>query len=94
MLYLAKMKKVCARLFICCKIHENVSENHSKVGKMLGENLVIFALDSKLDQATETLFLALASRFLWLVVHFDKYFYFGMKQKLCLKILFPGFGHS
>ena len=26
--YLAKTKKRCAKFFICCKIHENVSENH------------------------------------------------------------------
>ena len=26
--YLAETKKVCAKFFICCKVHENVSENH------------------------------------------------------------------
>ena len=57
---------------MCCIVHENVSENYQKVGKMLGEKLVIFALDSKLDVGTETLVLISAPKFLWLVVHFDK----------------------
>ena len=39
---------------------------------MLGENLVIFALDLKLDRATVTLGLTSAPKFLWLVVCFDK----------------------
>ena len=26
--YLAETKKRCAKFFICCKVHENVSENH------------------------------------------------------------------
>jgi len=26
--YLAERKKQCAKYFICCKIHENVSENY------------------------------------------------------------------
>ena len=26
--YFAEMKKRCAKFFICCKVHENVSENH------------------------------------------------------------------
>ena len=26
--YLAETKKQCAKFFICCKAHENVSENH------------------------------------------------------------------
>ena len=39
---------------------------------MLGENLVIFALDLKLDWATVTLILTSAPKFLWLVVCFDK----------------------
>ena len=25
--YLAETKKVCAKFFICCKVHNNVSEN-------------------------------------------------------------------
>ena len=25
--YLAETKKVCAKFFICCKVHKNVSEN-------------------------------------------------------------------
>ena len=72
-----------------CKVHESVSESNQKVGKMFGEKLVIFALDSKLDQATETLVLTSAPKFMWFVVHFD----FGMKQKICPKILIPGFCH-
>ena len=72
--YLAKTKKVCAKFFICCKVHENVSENYQNVGKMLGEKFVIFALDSKLDWATETLILTSDPKFLWLVAHFDKHF--------------------
>ena len=39
---------------------------------MLGEKLVIFALNPKLDWATMTLVLISAPKFLWLVVHFDK----------------------
>ena len=39
---------------------------------MLGKKIIIFALGSKLDQATETLVLPSASKFLWLVVDFDK----------------------
>ena len=39
---------------------------------MLGKMLVIFALDSKLDRATETLVFTSATKNLWLVVHFDK----------------------
>ena len=39
---------------------------------MLGENLIIFALDLKLDLGTETLVLTSAPKFLWLVLHFDK----------------------
>ena len=39
---------------------------------MLGENLVIFDLDLKLDWATVTLVLTLAPKFLWLVVCFNK----------------------
>ena len=39
---------------------------------MLGEKLVIFALDSKLDSPTVTLISTSASKFLWLVVQFDK----------------------
>ena len=70
--YLAETKKVCAKFFICCKVHNNVSENQYKVVKMLGENLVIFALDLKLDWATVTLVLTSAPKFLWLVVCFDK----------------------
>ena len=70
--YLAETKKVCAKFFICCKIHKNVSENHQKVVKMLREKLVIFALDLKLDWATMTLVLTSAPKFLWSVVHFDK----------------------
>ena len=40
--------------------------------KMLGEKLVIFALDSKLDLPTVTFVSTSASKFLWLVVQFDK----------------------
>ena len=36
--YLAEMKKRCTKVFICCKAHENVSENHLKIEKMLREN--------------------------------------------------------
>ena len=72
--YLAKTKKVCAKFFICCKVHENVSENYENVGKILREKFVIFAFDSKLDWATETLILTSVPKFLWLVVHFDIYF--------------------
>ena len=39
---------------------------------MLGENLVIFALDLKLDWATLTFLLTLGPEFLWLVVCFNK----------------------
>ena len=38
---------------------------------MLEEKLIIFALDSKLDLATETLVLISAPKFLWLVAYFD-----------------------
>ena len=41
---------------------------------MLGEALVIFTLDSKIDWVTETLILASAPKFLWLLVHFDEKF--------------------
>ena len=55
---------------------KNFDPNHkSKIVhflKMLGENLVIFALDLKLDWATVTLVLTSAPKFLWSVVHFDK----------------------
>ena len=71
--YLAETKKQCAKFFICCKVHENVSKSHKKVVKMLREKLVIFALDPKLDWATRTLVLTSAPKFLWLVVHFDKW---------------------
>ena len=66
------MRKQCPKFFICCKVHENVSENHSKVEKMLREKLVIFALELKLDWATMTLILTTAPKLLWSVVHFDK----------------------
>ena len=69
---LAEIKKVCVKFFICCKIHNNVSENHQKVMKMSREKLVIFALDPKLDWATMILVLTSAPKFLWSVVHFDK----------------------
>ena len=62
--YFAETKKVCAKFFICCKGHNNISENQKKVVKMLGENLVIFALDLKLDWATVTLVLTSAPKFL------------------------------
>ena len=39
---------------------------------MLREKLVIFALDLKLDWATMTLVLTSASKFLWLIAHFDR----------------------
>ena len=39
---------------------------------MLREKLAIFALDPKLDWATMTFVLTSASKFLWLMVHFDK----------------------
>ena len=39
---------------------------------MLWENLVIFALDLKLDWATVTIALTSAPKFLWLVVWFGK----------------------
>ena len=70
--YFAEAKKRCAKFFICCKVHENVSKNHKKVVKMLREKLVIFALDPKLDWATMTLVLTSAPKFLCLVVHFNK----------------------
>ena len=92
--YLAKTKKRCIKFFICCKVHKNVSENQQTVRKMLRETLIIFALDLKLDLGTETLILASAPKFLWLVVYSDNSFYFGMKQILCPKILIAGFGHS
>ena len=38
---------------------------------MLGEKLVIFALDSKLDLDTETIVLISAPKFLWSVVRFE-----------------------
>ena len=60
----------------------NVSENPKKVGKMLGEKLVIFALDSKLDWATETLILTSDPKFLWLVAHFDKHFWFQYETEI------------
>ena len=72
--YLAETKKRCAKFFICCKVHKNVSENHQKVVKMLQEKLVTFSLDLKLDWATMTLILTSAPKFLWSVIHFDKYF--------------------
>ena len=70
--YLAETKKRCAKFFISCKVHKNVSENHQKVVKTLREKLVIFALDLKLDWATVTLVLTSAPKFLWFVVWFDK----------------------
>ena len=39
---------------------------------MLGEKLVIFALDPKLDWATETLSLTSAPKFSWFEVHFNQ----------------------
>ena len=54
------------------KVHKDVSESHQKIEKMLRENLVIFALDPKLDLATMNLILTSAPKFLWSVVHFDK----------------------
>ena len=60
------------QIFYMLQNTENVSENHSKVVKMLREKLDIFALDLKLDWNTVTLVLTSASKFLWLVVHFDK----------------------
>ena len=39
---------------------------------MLWEKLIVFALDPKLDRVIVTLVLTSASKFLWLVVHFDK----------------------
>ena len=39
---------------------------------MLGEKLIIFALDQKLDWATVNLVLISAPKFLWLVVYFDE----------------------
>ena len=41
---------------------------------MLGEKLAIFALCPKLVLANVTLILTSASKFLWLVIHFDKLF--------------------
>ena len=70
--YLAKTKKGCAKFFISFKLHENVSENQQEVGKMLGEKLVIFALDLKLDWATVTLLVTSAPKFLWSILCFDK----------------------
>ena len=39
---------------------------------MLEKNLVIFALEVKLDKAAVTLVLTSASKFLWFVAHFDR----------------------
>ena len=61
---------------------------------MKREKLVIFALDLKLGWATVTLVLTSPPKFLWLVVVLISSFDFGMKQKLCLEILIPRFGHS
>ena len=43
-----------------------------KSWKNVGGKLATFTLDPKLDWATETLVLTSASKFLWLVVHFDE----------------------
>ena len=53
-----------------------------RVGKMLREKLVIFALDPKVDQAILTLFLTSAPTFLWLVVHFDKKIWFWYETEI------------
>ena len=45
---------------------------YQKVGKMLWEKFVIFALDPKVHPIITTLVLTLAPKFLWLVVYFDK----------------------
>ena len=52
----------------------------------MGEKLVIFALDSKLDRVTETLVSTSVSKFLWLYILISS-FDFGIKQKLYPKIL-------
>ena len=49
---------------------------------MLGEKLVIFALDPKLDWVIVTLVLTSAPKFLWLEVHFDKLFWFWYETEI------------
>ena len=52
---------------------------------MLREKLVIFALDPKLDWAIVTLVLTSAPKSLWLVVHFDKQFWFWYETEIAPK---------
>ena len=52
---------------------------------MLGEKLVIFALNPKLELAAMTLVLTSAPKFLWLVVHFDKQFWFWYETEIVPK---------
>ena len=66
------MEKGYSKFFICCKVSLNLLGNQEKVLKKLGENWLIFALESKLEKAAETLVLHLGPKFMCLVVHFDK----------------------
>ena len=47
-------------------------------------------LDSKPDLVTETLVLILAPKFLWLIVHFDKQFWFWYETEIVPKNLYSG----
>ena len=61
-----------------------------KVGIMLGEKLAIFALCPKLDLANVTFILTSASKFLWLVIHFDKLFWFWYETEIVTENSYSG----
>ena len=52
---------------------------------MLGENLLIFALDPKLKLDAETLVLHSGPKFLCFLVHFHKYFWFWYQLEIVSK---------
>ena len=54
------------------------------------KKLAIFAFDSKLDQATETLVLTSASKFLWLALNFDRKLWFSNETEIVLENSYSG----
>ena len=71
---LPKRKKYAPNFLNVVKYITMYQKINKKNVKMLGKNLVIFALDLKLDWATVTLVLTSAQKIPWLVVWFGKLF--------------------
>ena len=63
-------------------VSDKLPKNWQEAQKMFGENWLIFALEPKQELDAESLVLHLGPKFLYLGVHFYKYFWFWYQREI------------